>query len=193
MYTKDNYVCVSIPELSFDYSYEEIQNMLYDFVCTKNNEIERFLKVDAIEFVKKCQAISYVIFDTNINKVVAYFTLAVKPICFEIKTLSNTTLKRMERIAEINFENNTITPAAYLVAQHGKKDNSNIYIDDIFYFLDKNIIDIQNACGGVVEFLESEDNDKLINLYQNRGFKTFNIRKSKSGADRKLVQMYRLI
>ncbi len=30
-------------------------------------------------------------------------------------------------------------------------------------------------------------------LYQNKGFKTFNIRKSKSGEERKLIQMYRLI
>ena len=193
MYTSNNYACASIPELSSDYSYEEIQSMFHSFVCTRNNEIERFLKVDAIEFVKKCQAISYLIFDTNKNEVVAYFTLTVKPICFEIKTLSNTTLKRMERIAEINYENNTITPAAYLVAQLGKKDNSSINIEEIFYFLDKNIIDIQNSCGGVVEFLESENNDKLISLYQNRGFKIFNIRKSKSGEERKLVQMYRLI
>ena len=193
MYTRNNYVCASIPELLSYYSYEEIQSMLYDFVCAKNNEIENFLKQYAIEFVKKCQAISYVIFDTNKSEVVAYFTLTVKPICFEIESLSNTTLKRMERIAEINYENNTITPAAYLIAQLGKKDNSNINIEEIFYFLDKNIVDIQNACGGVVEFLESENNEKLITLYQNKGFKTFNIRKSKSGEERKLVQMYRLI
>ena len=193
MYTRNSYVCASIPELSSDFSYEELQSMFYGFVCTKNNEIERFLKEYAIEFVKKCQAVSYVIFDTIKNEVVAYFTLTVKPICFEIKNLSNTTLKRMERIAEINYENNTIIPAAYLIAQLGKKDNSNINIDEIFYFLDKNIIDIQNSCGGVVEFLESENNNKLITMYQSKGFKIFNIRKSKSGEERKLIQMYRLI
>ena len=48
--------------------------------------------------------------------------------------------------------------AAYLIAQLGKKDDSCINLNEIFYFLDKNIIDIQNACGGVVEFLESENN-----------------------------------
>ncbi len=99
----------------------------------------------------------------------------------------------MSRIADVNYENNTITPAAFLIAQLGKKDNSDINIDEIFYFLDKNIIDIQNACGGVVEFLESENNDKLLSLYKNKGFKIFNIRKSKSGEERKLIQMYRLI
>ena len=38
-----------------------------------------------------------------------------------------------------------------------------------------------------------KNSDKLISLYQNKGFKTFNIRKSKSGEERKLIQMYRLI
>ena len=124
---------------------------------------------------------------------VAYFALSIKPIRFDINTLSNTALKRLERILEVDLLDNTITPSAYLIAQLGKSDDAQIDINDIFYFLDNNIIDIQNACGGVVEFLESENNDKLIALYQNRGFKIFNIRKSKSGEERKLVQMYRLI
>ena len=55
------------------------------------------------------------------------------------------------------------------------------------------IYEAKKLCGGVIEFLESENNDKLINMYQDIGFKTFNIRKSKSGEERKLVQMYRLI
>lgn len=45
----------------------------------------------------------------------------------------------------------------------------------------------------MIEFLEAENETKLIKLYENRGFKIFNIRKSKSGEDRKLIQMYRLI
>jgi hypothetical protein len=100
--------------------------MFQDFVCIKNNEIEKFLKENAVDFVRKCQAITYVIFE-------------------------------------------------------------------IFYFLDKNIIDIQNSCGGVVEFLESENNSKLIDMYQNKGFRVFNIRQSSGSGERKLVQMYRLI
>ena len=42
-------------------------------------------------------------------------------------------------------------------------------------------------------FSLSENNEKLVSLYQRRGFKIFNIRKSKSGEERKLIQMYRLI
>ena len=193
MYNYKNYLCFSISELLRKYSKEELQTKFNVFSCQKNKEIELFIKNDAINFSLKHQSVSYIIFDTTVNRVVAYFALSIKPIRFDINTLSNTALKRLERISEVDLLDNTITPSAYLIAQLGKSDDAQIDINDIFYFLDNNIIDIQNACGGVVEFLESENNDKLIALYQNRGFKIFNIRKSKRGEERKLVQMYRLI
>ena len=193
MYNYKNYLCFSISELLRKYSKEELQAKFNAFSCQKNKEIELFIKNNSISFSLKHQSVSYIIFDTTVNRVVAYFALSIKPIRFDINTLSNTALKRLERISEVDLIDNTITPSAYLIAQLGKSDDAQIDINDIFYFLDNNIIDIQNACGGVVEFLESENNDKLIALYQNMGFKIFNIRKSKSGEERKLVQMYRLI
>ena len=193
MYSYKNYLCLNISELLKKYNKEELQVKFDDFSCSKNKEIELFIRNNAINFFVKHQSVSYIIFDTITNCVVAYFALSIKPIRFDINSLSNTTLKRLQRISEVDSIDNSITPSAYLIAQLGKADNSKIDINDIFYFLDNNVIDIQNACGGVVEFLESENNEKLISLYQNKGFKTFNIRKSKSGEDRKLIQMYRLI
>ena len=86
-----------------------------------------------------------------------------------------------------------MNPAAYLIAQLGKCDGANINIDAIFEVIDIVVSRIQKSCGGVVEFLESENEEKLVNMYQSKGFKTFNIRRSKSSEDRKLIQMYRLI
>ena len=96
-------------------------------------------------------------------------------------------------MSDFDEDNKTVNPAAYLIAQLGKCDDSDIHIDSIFEFIDIVISKIQKSCGGVVEFLESENSVKLIDMYKDRGFKTFNTRKSKSGEDRKLVQMYRLI
>ena len=193
MYSNNNYLCLNIAELLRKYSKEELQSKFDNFTCNKNKEIEMFIKNNAIDFSLKHQSVSYIIFDTKTQDVVAYFALSIKPIRFDINRLSNTALKRLQRISEVDLIDNSITPSAYLIAQLGKVDNAKIDINDIFYFLDNNIIDIQNACGGVVEFLESENNDKLVKMYQDIGFKTFNIRKSKSGEDRKLIQMYRLI
>lgn len=193
MYNYKNYLCFSIFELLRKQSKEELQIKFNNFSCQKNKEIELFIKNNSIDFSLKHQSVSYIIFDTTISSVVAYFALSIKPIRFDVDILSNTSLKRLQRVSEIDLVDNTITPSAYLIAQLGKKDDAEINIDDIFYFLDNNIIDIQNACGGVVEFLESENNDRLIKLYKDKGFKIFNIRKSKSGEERKLIQMYRLI
>lgn len=192
MYKTENFNCYSMPELFDKYDSSNIQKRLEDFKCSKNDEVQKYLLNNSIEFTKKHQAITYLIYD-NKDDLSAYFTLAIKPISINIETISNTSLNRILRISEVDSISKTVNPAAYLIAQIGKNDNSDINIDDIFEIIDYYINEFQNGCGGVVEFLESESNEKLITLYQNRGFKIFNIRKSKSGEERKLVQMYRLI
>ena len=192
MYKTEGFNCYSMPELFDKYDINNIQKRLEDFRCSKNNEVQKYLLNNSIEFTKKHQAITYLVYDNNDN-LSAYFTLTIKPISINIESISNTSLNRILRISEVDSINKTINPAAYLIAQLGKNDNSDINIDDIFEIIDYYINEFQNGCGGVVEFLESENNEKLIALYQNKGFKIFNIRKSKSGEERKLVQMYRLI
>ena len=188
----DNISCFGINELLMINSESEIKTYMDSFVCSKNTKIESYLKNNSLEFNKKHQAMTYLLFDRDRN-IIAYFALSIKPISIKGEQLSNNELKKLLRITEIDINDNTLNPSAYLIAQLGKKDNSTINLDTIFKFVNYYINVAQDICGGVVEFLESEDNDKLIALYQNKGFKTFNIRKSKSGEERKLVQMYRLI
>lgn len=188
----DNISCFSLNELLKINSESEFKTYMNGFVCNKNVEIESYLKNNSLEFNKKHQAMTYLLFD-EAKDVIAYFALSVKPISIRSEQLSNNELRKLLRITEIDTNDNSLNPAAYLIAQIGKKDNSTINLDTIFRFVNYYINDAQDICGGVVEFLESENNEKLIDMYKDRGFKTFNIRKSKSGEDRKLVQMYRLI
>ena len=184
--------CFSLNELFKIKTEEEILKHTEGFVCTKNAEVERFLKHNAIEFNRKHQAMTYLLFDDN-KELLGYFSLSVKPISIHSDILSNNEFKKILRITEVDPEDMSLNPAAYLVAQLAKKDESEIDIDVIFKFINYYINEVQEICGGVIEFLESENKEKLINLYRNIGFKIFNIRKSKSGEDRKLIQMYRLI
>lgn len=188
----DNISCFSINELLKINNEDEIIAYLNDFVCNKNIEIESYLKNNSIDFNKKHQAMTYLLFDSN-RDVIAYFALSVKPISIKCEQLSNNELKKLLRIAEIDINDNSLNPSAYLIAQLGKKDGSIINLDMIFKFVNYYINAAQDICGGVVEFLESENNERLIQLYKDKGFKIFNIRKSKSGEERKLIQMYRLI
>lgn len=191
----DNLECYSIVELYYEYSRDDIQGFISSFKCSINEEVEKFLIRNSIDFTDKHQAITYLIFDKSKEQksIVAYFTLSIKPINIGRERLSVNSLKKVLRLSEFNDDEVSISSAAYLIAQVGKCDGSEANLDLIFEFIDYIIGKVQNACGGVVEFLESENNDKLIKMYQNKGFKSFNIRKSKSGEDRKLVQMYRLI
>lgn len=193
MINTTKYDCANIYELIDNFGKEAVGNFTSNFICSKNIEIQEFLKKNAYEFALKFQAITYFIFSKETNSLEAYFSLTIKPIDIKSENLSKRALQRILRISELNDDNKTVNPAAYLIAQIGKKDNSGININDIFEFIDIVIKKIQRSCGGVVEFLESENNDKLIDIYKRKGFNIFNIRKSKSGEDRKLIQMYRLI
>ena len=193
MVTTSGFYCLSIFELMDDYDKEGICRLLSDFKCTQNSEIEKFLHNNSYDFSVKYQAITYLIYSNETDNIVGYFSLSVKPIIIKSDNLSNRTLNKILRMSDFDEENKTVNPAAYLIAQLGKNDGADINIDAIFEIIDIVVSKIQKSCGGVVEFLESENEEKLVNMYHNKGFKTFNIRKSKSGEDRKLVQMYRLI
>ena len=131
MYKTEGFNCYSMPELFDKYDINNIQKRLEDFRCSKNNEVQKYLLNNSIEFTKKHQAITYLVYDNNDN-LSAYFTLTIKPISINIESISNTSLNRILRISEVDSINKTINPAAYLIAQLGKNDNSDINIDDIF-------------------------------------------------------------
>ena len=188
----NNIKCISIDEFLNIYNLKILTNLISAFRCDKNLEIEEYLKRNAIEFNKKHQAMTFILLD-NKNKINGYFSLSIKPITIKKNLLSKNRLKKLLRIANLTEEENEINPSAYLIAQLGKLSHSNLNIDTIFAFINYYISEAQKICGGVVEFLESENNQKLINMYTARGFRIFNARKSTGNQDRKLIQMYRLI
>ncbi|MGN1017798.1 MAG: hypothetical protein ACI4PB_03155, partial [Oscillospiraceae bacterium] len=59
---------------------ESLYDLLSDFSCPKNPDVEYFLLHNAIEFTKKDQSITYLVFDAEDASLVGYFSLTVKPI-----------------------------------------------------------------------------------------------------------------
>ena len=70
----DNISCFSLNELLKVNNESEIKTYLNSFVCNKNTEIESYLKNNSLEFNKKHQAMTQLLFDKN-KEVIAYFTL----------------------------------------------------------------------------------------------------------------------
>jgi hypothetical protein len=94
--------------------------LLSGFSCPKNPDVERFLKKSAIEFTKKNQSVTYLVFSAEDVKLLGYFSLAIKPLTVKGETVSNTTRKKLMRISELDENSDTYTMSAYLIAQLGK-------------------------------------------------------------------------
>ena len=160
------------------------EQALYDdlskFSCPKNLDVQAFLHNNAIEFTKKDQSVTYLVFDSSIGKLVGYFTLAVKPVSIRLDRISKTMAKKLSRVSILDTETMTFNAAAYLIAQLGKNytlpKNQQIAGNDLLRSAQETISKIQYSIGGVVEFLECEDNEFLLDFYAKNHFKEFDTR-----------------
>lgn len=194
---QNKYLTLNIRE--FVKSGESGENLLKQifstFSCIKNLDVENFLKMQSIEFAKKHQSVTYLVISTESGEIAGYFTIAVKPITVNAKLFSNTIKKKIARVSEENKENGTYNLSAYLIAQLGKNFNSSILTGKelITIAIDK-IKEIQYMAGGMVVFLEAEDNPRLMDFYINQnGFHRFAVRKTKSEEPHDLVQLLKVL
>lgn len=173
--------------------------LLSEFSCPMNLDVEHFLKNSAIEFTKKNQSVTYLVFSKDNGELLGYFTLALKPLTIRGETVSNTTKRKLLRISELDEKSDTYTMSAYLIAQLGKnytggreKQISGRELLELAWMV---IEEAQYMLGGVVTFLEAENEEKLLSFYQNNRFSPFDTRKITSGKDEphELVQLLRLL
>jgi len=85
-----------------------------------NEDIEIFLKNNAIQFAKEKKSITYLVLDIKKGILLGYFTLAHKTIEIPESVLSKTKKKRIERYARFNETLNAYPVSAFLIAQFGK-------------------------------------------------------------------------
>lgn len=159
----------------------DLIQILSDFSCPLNKDVEKFLKERAIEFTKKNQSVTYLVFSSDDANLVGYFTLTIKPITINATKFSNTTKRKLLRVSELDDVTHTFHLAAYLIAQLGKNysngANFKITGEQLLEIAMSKVRDLQFMVGGMVVFLESEQNDKLIQFYDNKnGFKEFETR-----------------
>lgn len=173
--------------------------LLSGFSCPKNPDVERFLKKSAIEFTKKNQSVTYLVFSKQNGGMLGYFTLALKPLTVRGETVSNTTKKKLLRISELDEKSDTYTMAAYLIAQLGKNytdgKNKEITGEELIELAWMVIEEGQYRYGGMVTFLEAENEEKLLSFYRDNRFSQFDTRQtiSKTDEPHELVQLLRLL
>ena len=183
------------PELGED----ELLQILSEFSCPLNPDVERFLKYSSIEFTKKNQSVTYLVFSVADGKLLGYFTLALKPLTVRGETVSNTVKRKLLRVSELDKKSDTYTMSAYLIAQLGKnyseKDGKMITGAELLGLAWDKIKATQYMFGGMVTFLEAENEEKLLSFYRDNRFSQFDTRQTASDAEEshELVQLLRLL
>ena len=201
---KDKFFSVNIREYLTLGNDEEagepaLVELLSGFSCPKNPDVERFLKNSAIEFTKKNQSVTYLVVSSEDIRLLGYFTLALKPLTVRGEAVSNTTKKKLLRVSELDEKSDTYTMSAYLVAQLGKNfaeyEGEKITGEELLKLAWDKIKEIQYLGGGMVTFLEAENEEKLLSFYRDNRFSQFDTRQTTSGTDEphKFVQLLRLL
>ena len=173
--------------------------LLSGFSSPKNKDVERFLKKSAIEFTKKNQSVTYLVVSAEDVRLLGYFTLALKPLTVRGETVSNTMKRKLLRISELDEKSDTYTMSAYLIAQLGKNfsesGGTEITGAELLKLAWDKIKEIQYLGGGVVTFLEAENEEKLLSFYRDNRFSQFDTRQTASDAEKshELVQLLRLL
>ena len=105
--------------------------------CVQNRTFEHFVKKNAIEFTKRNQSVTYLVFSNDEGELIGYFSIALKPLNVRGEKVNNTVKRKLLRISELDEKSQTYTMSAYLIAQ-----------------LDKNFADGRNNRITGVEMLE---------------------------------------
>ena len=175
-----------------------LNRLLTDYACPPNPDVERFLHNQAIDFTKRSQSVSYLLFANIDEQLLAYFTLTIKSISVNAANFSNTMRRKIERVSEVNEQTGEYILAAYLIAQLGKNftdgANERITGDQLLQAALDEIYGLRYKAGGTVIFLETEEIPALIAFYEHNGFKRFAVRKSRGTQQQhKLVQLLKVM
>ena len=180
---------------SRDSRIDVLSGLISSYTCPKNPDIERFLKNSAIDFTRKQQSVTYLAFTKESIDFVGYFTLTVKPLVVGVKDIpSNTIRRKIERVARFDEETQAYSAAGYLIAQLGKNytDGVNELVTgtELLRLAFNVIFDVQDMVGGMIAFLDAENNKSLIDFYERNGFHLISDPKSPR---EELIQFYRTV
>lgn len=98
---------------------ESVSDVLSDFSCPKNKEIENFVRNNAVEFAKRKMSITYLLLD-EYSRILAIFAITHKAVQIWGKNLSSTLQKKIQRYAQKNEKTDEYALSAFLIGQFGK-------------------------------------------------------------------------
>ncbi|MDO4446053.1 MAG: N-acetyltransferase [Bacillota bacterium] len=176
----NGYVGLNLKEMIEQLGEDETKQILSEFSCPQNKDVEYFLKNNAITFSKQGISSTYIIMASFRNKyvLVGYFTLANKIFCIEKNSFpSQSWRRRIAKFAQYDTTIKRYTLSAPLIGQLGKNFansyNTLISGDELLKLALDKVQEMQNIVGGKIVYLECEDKECLLDFYSNNGFVNF--------------------
>ena len=174
-----SYKIINLKDIYNTFGEDKTKEILKDYKCKLNLDVEYFLKEKAIEFSKQDISRTFLVLSEykGRNVIVGYFAITNKATKIKKFVISKTKRKKILRYAEYNNESKGYNIALPLIGQLGKNYNNGynklISGDILLKFACDKIKQTQNVIGGRYVFLECEDIDKLKNFYEDNGFECF--------------------
>lgn len=196
------FVCFNIrdylnPEESGGIGENDLEEILSDFSSPKNSDVESFLKRNAVEFTKKNQSVTYLVFSLEDMCLVGYFSITMKPVTVSAKNMSNSVKRKLSRLSRFDQDTDSYTVSAYLIAQLGRNYSKEVKYPItgkmLMNFAVDTLHEIQRQLGGLMVYLECEEKEPLLKFYQEQnGFRLFGERvtdEEAEGKGHKLLQL----
>lgn len=178
------YLEVNLKEMLEQIGESEVKNILSNFSCPLNSDVESFLKDKAILFANQGIASTYLIMASYKQEYVlaGYYTLSNKFITVYKENLKSKTLqKRIAKFSQYDKNLKRYTLSAPLIGQLGKNYNNSynklITGDELLYLALQKVKQMQMIVGGKIVYLECEEKETLLEFYTNNGFVNFGTRK----------------
>lgn len=199
---EEQFVCFNIreylnPEEAGGIGENDLEKILSDFSSPKNSDVESFLKRNAVEFTKKNQSVTYLVFSLEDMYLVGDFSITMKPVTVNVRGMSNSVKRKLSRLSRLDQNTDSYTVSAYLIAQLGRNYSEEVKFPITGKMLMNFVIDtlheIQRQLGGIMVYLECEEKESLIRFYRDQnGFRIFGERMTEEvekGESHKLLQL----
>lgn len=171
------YKIISLQDLYNAIGESDTKEMLNEFKCDLNKDIEYFLKVSAIQFFKKGIAQTFIVTSSYKGEevIAGYFAIAIKTTKLKSFSLSKKMKNRFLRFANYDKESKSYIISLPLIGQLGKnyKYDNLISGDVLLKMACDKILELTKIAGGRFVYLECEDKPKLKEFYENNGFVCF--------------------
>lgn len=176
----NGYIGINLQDMINEVGEKPAKDILSDFSCPLNKDVENFLHSTAIEFSKQGIASTYLIMASYKGKYVlaGYYTLTNKCFCIDRASIpSNKWRRRIGKFAQYDTTIKRYTLSAPLIGQLAKNYshsyNNLITGDELLKLALDKVRDLQKIVGGRIVYLECEDKPFLTDFYTSNGFVNF--------------------